>query len=451
MARIFVSLRRKLNNDDAVTITTQLSQILTRPISDSDRKRAALLVLDWTGCAVAGRSEAAGEKIAASFQSETGTCTRIGASPASPQMAALHNGCLGNILEMDDVDKRAVLHAAPTVVPAALAMAEHVEASATDCLDAIVIGYEATIRIGRAVGAGHYAYWHNTATCGPFGAAAAACHLLTGSDIVSALGLAGTQSAGLWQTRHEADSMAKQLHAGHAAQVGVQSAFLSAQGFQGPRSILEGEQGFFAAMCPDADPQDILADFGKDWLIHQTSIKPYSACRHAHAAIDAALMARDAGVKDGENILIETYTDALKFCDRSDPKSVIEAKFSLQHSVAVTLAKGWPELDDFEPENVSDDIQTLRSKIETRQSADISADYPAHYSARLIIDGHSFYAKDAYGDPEAPLSDRVIFNKAVSLLEHSGMTERAATDLCRHAVALSAAPASLTAYTDRLP
>jgi len=158
-------------------------------------------------------------------------------------------------------------------------------------LDAIVIGYEATIRIGRAVGTGHYAFWHNTATCGPFGAAAAACHLLEGSDLRSALGLAGTQAAGLWQTRHEPDSMAKQLHAGHAAHAGVLAAILSKQGFQGPRSILEGEQGFFAAMCPGADPEDVLVNPDSEWLLHETSLKPYPACRHAHPAIDAALKA----------------------------------------------------------------------------------------------------------------------------------------------------------------
>jgi len=219
-----------------MTLTERLVPILVRPISDKDRKRAALLLLDWTGCAVAGSKESAGLKVTAAFPDEVGNCTRIGSSKASPLMAALHNGCLGNVLEMDDVDRQAVLHAAPTIIPAALAMAQQVGASAEDFLDAIVIGYEATIRIGRAVGPGHYAFWHNTATCGPFGAAATACHLLEGSDMVSALGLAGTQAAGLWQTRHEPDSMAKQLHAGHAAHAGVLAAILSKQSFQGPRS-----------------------------------------------------------------------------------------------------------------------------------------------------------------------------------------------------------------------
>jgi 2-methylcitrate dehydratase PrpD len=127
---------------------------------------------------------------------------------ASALGAALGNGGLGNVLEMDDVDKRAVLHPGPVVVPAALAAAQDRGASGEAFLDAIVRGYEAVIRIGRAVGPGHYRYWHNTGTCGPFGSAAAAASLygLSQEQTAWALGLAGTQASGLWQTRHEAAS-----------------------------------------------------------------------------------------------------------------------------------------------------------------------------------------------------------------------------------------------------
>lgn len=423
-----------------MTVTDTLSSLLTRPIAEADRNRARLLLLDWTGCAVAGRAEPAGVKIAAAFADEAGRCTRIGSSPASAQMAALHNGCLGNVLEMDDVDKRAVLHAAPTVIPAALAMAEHVGADVADLLDAIVIGYEATIRIGRAVGPGHYAFWHNTATCGPFGAAAAACHLLPGSDLVSALGLAGTQSAGLWQTRHESGSMAKQLHAGHAAQVGVQSALLSAQGFQGPRSILEGEQGFFKALCPGGDPQDVLADYS-DWLLHETSLKPYPACRHAHPAIDAALSATDTGGP----ITVRTYADALKFCDRPSPETAIEAKFSLQHSVAVCLNKGVPELSDFELDAIADHAAT-RARVSVARNTDFDAAYPAHYGASVEIGGQISTATDALGDPEVPMTGQQVRDKAAGLMTYGGMDDAAANILIEAALT-----GSLDDYRKALP
>jgi 2-methylcitrate dehydratase PrpD len=437
---------------DRPTITEQLVPILARSISDADRARAALLLLDWTGCAVAGRREPAGEKIAAAFENETGDCSRIGSSKSSVLIAALHNGALGNVLEMDDVDKRAILHAAPTVIPAALAMAEHRKSTAKEFLNAIVIGYEATIRIGRAVGKGHYAFWHNTATCGPFGAAAAACYLHKGSDPVSALGLAGTQAAGLWQTRHEPDSMAKQLHAGHAAHAGVLGAMLSAQGFQGPRSILEGEQGFFAAMCPGADPKDILIDPDAGWVLHETSIKPYPACRHAHPAIDATLLLREQfDPYANQEIIVETYADAIKFCDRPNPETQIEAKFSIQHSVAVTMLKGAPALADFELECINDPkIATLRSKVSVRESNRFNNAYPAHYGARVSCDSGTIVAEDAYGDPEKPMSDKAVCKKAETLMVHSGMTDKQSKELCAQALLLSA-DAPLKVYAERLP
>lgn len=422
------------------TVTQDLAELLGQPISDVDRSRANTLLLDWTGCAVAGRTEPAGVKVADAFAEEAGQCSRVGASPAPVQMAALHNGCLGNVLEMDDVDREAVLHAAPTVIPAALAMAEHVGADMDDLLNAIVIGYEATIRIGRAVGPGHYAFWHNTATCGPFGAAAAACHLLKGSDLVSALGLAGTQAAGLWQTRHEPDSMAKQLHAGHAAQVGVQSALLSVQGFQGPRSILEGEQGFFAALCPGADPQDVLGVF-QGWLLHETSLKPYPACRHAHPAIDAALKANYSG----GTITVRTYSDAIKFCDRPDPQSVIEAKFSLQHAVAVAIDKGVPSLSDFGLEAVERHRQT-RQSVTVLEGDAFNADYPAHYGASVEMGGQLFTVCNALGDPEVPMSINQVRTKATGLMQVGGMDE-----LSAHRLMQAAETGSLDDYRKALP
>ena len=428
-----------------MSLTQNLADILDRPISKPDRDRANILLLDWLGCAVAGRREQAGQKISNAFPDEIGPCTRIGGSAGSPLMAALQNGCLGNVLEMDDVDKRAILHAAPTIIPAALAMAEYTNAAPNALLDAIVKGYEVTIRIGRAVGPGHYAYWHNTATCGPFGAAAAACHLLEGSDLVSALGLAGTQAAGLWQTRHEPDSMAKQLHAGHAAHAGVLAAILSVQGFQGPRTILEGEQGFFAAMCPGANAQDVLRDYGEDWLLHQTSLKPYPACRHAHPVIDAA---REIKLSDGP-IVIETYADALKFCDRPDPAPGLEAKFSLQHTAAFTLLFGAPKLADFD-QAALDKTAALRSRISVRQAAEFDDVYPAHFGAAISIGAEKSIVSDAYGDPEFPMQKRDIEAKARTLMQYGGMSEEEAGKLIETVLVLPA-KSSLSGLKELLP
>jgi len=403
------------------TVTQALAEILTRPLSARARERAALLLLDWTGCVLAGRREAAGEKMAAAFTKDAGPCTRIGASSGSALMAALHNGCLGNILEMDDVDRQAILHVAPSVMPAALAATEQVGGTAETFLDAIVMGYEATIRIGRAVGPGHYALWHNTATCGPF------------------------------ETRHEADSMAKHLHCSHAAHAGLLSAMLSVQGFQGPRSILEGEQGFFKALCPGADPQAVLVEPGADWRIHAMSLKPYPACRHAHPVIDATLKIRDGIDPDAvQGLCIETYSDALKFCDRPEPETAIEAKFSLQHCTAVTLLRGVPQLADFEPDVIQDPaITALRAKVSVTASAEFNGRYPDHFGAKVTCGSASASVKDAYGDPENPMSEAAVIDKAKTLMRHGGLSANRADRLCAATLAL-AQGGTVQAYIEAL-
>lgn len=346
-----------------------------------------------------------------------------------PSARAFAWGALGNVLEMDDVDKRAILHPGPTVVPAALALGEASGASGGAVLDALVRGYEAVIRLGRAAGPGHYKFWHSTGTCGPIGAAAACASLLEldREATAHALALAASQAAGFWQTRHEPASLGKQLHTSHAARAGLDAAQLAARGFRGPLSILEGPQGFFAATCPGADAEHVLADYGAGWLIHQVSFKPWPACRHAHAAIDAALAAGGpAAAGEVDAVEVATYADALAFCDKPAPESVIEAKFSLQHSVAVALIRGKPTLADFEPEAIADpELAALRAKIRVRTGKAYEDAYPARYGAGLTLRRQgaeeTFEAPDALGDPENPISLGALAEKARTLMAAGGV------------------------------
>ena len=203
------------------------------------------------GCAVAGRNSETGDVFARSYAN-------------SDVNTAFYWGALGNILEMDDVDKRALLHPGPSIIPAALVSSHMVDADIDLLLDAIVRGYEATIRLGRAVGAAHYSNWHNTGTCGAIGAAAACASLngLESERFAHAMGYAISLSAGLWQTRHSSQSMGKQLHTAHAARLGGEAVQIAKNGFMAPFEILEGEQGFFAAMCSDGRPNAVLDDYG---------------------------------------------------------------------------------------------------------------------------------------------------------------------------------------------
>jgi 2-methylcitrate dehydratase PrpD len=450
------------------SLTEQLSRHLVRPVDAAARARACLAVLDWAGCAVIGAATDTGRAFArlaagggaGAPGGVAGPSRVLGAGRVPVRDAAFINGAYGNIYEMDDVDRQAVLHPGPVVIPAALAMAEALGSGPDALLDAVVRGYEAMVRLGRAMGPAHYRQFHPTATCGAFGAAAAATSLmgLDQAGLAGALGTAATRAAGLWQCRHEPVTT-KQFHTARAAAGGIEAAQLAAIGLGGPRFILEGPQGLFAGMAPDARPAEITAPHDGAWLILGTSIKPWPACRHAHAAIDAALILRaEAQGRMPAAIQVRTFADALTFCDRPDPGSTIQAKFSLQHAVAVTLLGGPPPLAAFEPEVIADPVVArLRAMVTPVVAEPYAGAYPRRFGTGLTItwdDGTTSRAEvpDALGDPENPVDDATVVAKTRTLARAAGLDEQRIGALIQAIEALEGSdPARIAAVTAILP
>jgi 2-methylcitrate dehydratase PrpD len=428
------------------TVSERIVAFTQRSIGDAARRKAILHLIDWMGCTIAGRKTEAGAILRAEDP--------FGGNHATLAFAL---GSLGSILEMDDVHRSALLHPGPVVIAAALAVAP--DGAGKRFLDAIILGYEAMIRLGRSVGAGHYAVFHNTATCGGIGSAMAAGHMLDLGDDnrIWAIGNAMTLAGGLWQCRNE-PVLTKPLHVAEATRRGVQAALLAGRGLTGPRRIFEGPQGFFAAMAQDGDAEAIFADPQSDWLIWETSFKPWPACRHSHAVIDAALALRPAiAGRQIRAIDVETYTDAVLFCDRPSPVTSGEAKFSLQHACAVVFAKGLPELDDFDPGVLArTDFASLRALTSVSASRRFTQAYPAHFGASVTVtleDGDRLEATiaDALGDTENPMDERAILDKFHTLAGWAGLDGAARDTLLSHAYGLAdgGCPARLRA--DLLP
>lgn len=417
----------------AASLTEQLAQRLQQPVDAASRQRAALLLVDWLGCALAALRYPVAQQLHGLVQQQpAGSAVALGAGRRGVADALMLNGALGNVLEMDDVHRGAILHPGPVVIPVALAAAQAEGADADALLDAIVRGYEATIRIGRALGTGHYRYWHPTSTAGAFGAAAAAASVLRlpADALADALGTAGSRTGGLWQMRHE-PVPTKSLHNAEAARSGWLAAQLALAGVRGPRRILEGEQGLFAATAPDALPEQVIADEA-DWLIHSTSLKPWPACRHAHPAIDALLDALApldaAAIAQIQRVDVHTYAEALRFCDRPQPQTELEAKFSLQHALGSILVHGRPQLAHYTAESCSDsEVGAARTRIHVREDAACSARFPAHYGATVVLhlaDGRQLQAErvDAWGDPECPMRAEDVVAKALALAQWGGVS-----------------------------
>ncbi len=395
--------------------------IQEKSIKNNDLEAAAQLTLDAVANALAGRNSAQGRIL-----------LKWAAGRAmDPGREAFLMGALTHILEVDDLHKSSVVHPGCVVIPAAWALARAHGASGHGLLKAIIWGFEATTRVGMAVGPAHYQTWHNTATCGPYGSAAAGAALLglSALEMVHALGNAGTQSAGLWQFL-ESGAMSKHLHAGRGAEAGLVAAELAASGFTGPKDILEGAKGFFKATCPDALPDMVLAEPDAPWQIHATSLKPWPSCRHTHPGIYAAQeLRKKVGNRAIKAVRIDTYKAALALCDRPEPETVYEAKFSLQHCIAAALSGDKVSFASFETEARAA-LSELRGRISLSLNGRYEAAYPLNWGSGVEVDleaGETLTSAtdDAFGDPELPMARGDIITKAEMLMRHGGVREPA--------------------------
>lgn len=405
----------------APTLTEQLTALITsKALAPTDLEQAALFTLDAIANALAGRVTEPG----AILQRWASSNAAIDA-----ERSAFLLGSLTHILETDDLHRASVVHPGCVVVPAAWTVAMREGLRGHAMLRAVLWGFEAATRVGMAVGPAHYRLWHNTATCGPYGSAMATAALLnlSAAATVHALGNAGTQSAGLWQFL-EAGTMTKHLHAGRAAEAGVLAADLARFGFSGPPNILEGAKGWFTATCPDADPLAVVRDADAPWQLLATSIKPWPSCRHTHPSIDAAHeLRRKVGAAAIESIEVETYPAALDVCDRPQPQTDYEAKFSLQHCVAVALTQEPVNFASFD-HAMRTALSDLRARVQVRIAEPYASAYPRAWGGAVSVTLHNgerltVRRTHAKGDPEAALSPVELIAKARMLMSYGAVPE----------------------------
>ena len=403
-----------------------------RGFPDEVLEQARIYVLDWLASGLAGRGTAAGRAVLDYTRAQPAGNCRILGEPVSggsraAEPAAFANGALSHIVEMDDVDRLSIIHPGAVVIPAALAVAEQEKKSGRELLSAIVAGYEVAIRFGSAVGKKHYYHFHNTSTCGVFGAAVAAGWLvgLDAEALSWALGNAGTMASGVWQFNADG-AMSKHLHAGQAAANGIRAAELARRGFTGPTAIVEGERGFFAGFAPEGEPDKVTEDLDlDDFRLPRVSLKPYASCRHTHAAVDASLSLRaELSGRAVEAATVYVYQAAADLCDNEAPSTPYEAKFSLQYCVARALSEGSVGLLDFSV----DDVGPAALSVEVAVDSELDASFPAQFPARLELtldDGERLVKQVRFplGDPENPLSPARVERKLGELAAYGGLSE----------------------------
>ncbi len=398
-------------------------------------------LLDGIGCGLHGHSqpwsrimnrfvkEQKGKREAALWlENFRGPCANI----------ALGLGVMIHAFDFDDYHNAKVHPGAP-IIPAILTVGESVGASGRDVLTAMVAGYETMIRISLATGptASRSRGWHLTGTTGTFGAAAAAGRLygFNGEQMANALGLAGTQSSGLWAFTADG-SMSKRFHAGRAAQSGVMAAELVRKGFTGPTSILEAEDGGFCrATSDEVDLSLITKGLGSRFESGQTNIKPYACCASSHSAVDAVLALKEQHrfeAAEIEKVVVKTARGVQLQCGfEYQAKGVVQAQMSIQYIVAVVLLENAALLEQFSDARIADPaVMALARRVEFVVDPEIDKLYPKQFPNRVEIilkGGRRFETRIdfAKGSVEQPMSFDEVAGKFRSL-SSGAMTESSA-------------------------
>jgi len=274
-------------------------------------------VLDAIGCTLAGASDALVEILLAEMREQGGAerATIIGHKGRLPApAAAIVNGAASHALDFDDVNLAMPGHPSVAILPALLALAEERGSSGAEVLTAFVAGYELQCRIGKVIAPGHYdgLGFHATATVGSFGAAAACAHLmgLDADRFATALGIAGTQAAGL---KSMFGTMCKPLHAGKASYHGYMAAKLAARGFTSRPDVLECGQGFARTHSPDFNPERAFDAPPNGWYVCNNLFKYHASCYMTHAPIEAARKLREQhGIAASDVERIEVHRRSLR-------------------------------------------------------------------------------------------------------------------------------------------
>jgi len=383
-----------------MTFSTQLAQLICamkyEDLPAEAVRWAKISLVDTLGCALAGIDEDTARiarKVLAGARDDGpsliwGTTQRV-----LPLEAATINGTASHALDYDDCNNSMAGHPSAALFPAILAIGEELGRSGRDAILAYVAGFETQARLGHAVHMHHYEKgWHPTATLGIFGATAASARLLRLNEpqTATALGIAVSLAAGV---KANFGTMVKPLHAGQCSRNGLYAALLAKEGFTASAEAFEHKQGFFEvfngaghyaasrALENWANPLEVLAP--------GVGLKQYPCCASTHSAIDAMISLRQQHQLTPEKVArIESVTHerALVHTNRPDPRSTLDAKFSVQYCVARALLHGDVGFAHFEGDAYRDpQVRQLLQRIAARPHAHQPRGMDEHFECEIIV------------------------------------------------------------------
>ena len=398
------------------TLADFVASFPAREIPATTRAMAEDCVLDSVGSAAAGFGTGSAHAVRAASRSLFGpgpATVWYADADASPTAAAFANGMASSALDIDDGHRAAVGHPGASIIPPALATAEVTGAGGDEVLAAIVLGYEAAVRLSAARNMETHLSI-STGRWGAFGAAAAVGRLrgLAPDRLTQALLIAENHAPGL---------LAAHLHGFGGAHVkegiswsvvtGLAALDLAESGFTGYPNTVDLPELY--------DGNQIATDLGKAFWIDRTYFKPYSCCRGIHPAVDAlvALIAENRlSVTDITRVRVDGCVLTVNLNNKVDPPNFEAAQFSVPFALAVAAIDGADALLPLRPELLGRrDLVEFGKRVTLVVDPAIEALFPGQMAGRVVIEanGGSFerYVAHALGDPDNPMGREGIRSK----------------------------------------
>jgi len=413
------------------------------------------VLMDVAGLCVAARSS---DYVQAALRAtaEPGACTLIGhAGGYNVATAALVNGTAAHGEDYDDTFEGGPVHAGAVIIPALLATAERHALTGADLARGIAVGCEVMCRLCTvAPKRVHKAGFHPTAVFGALGAAAgvASALRLDATQWFNALGIAGSMASGIIEYLAEG-AWTKRMHPGWAAQAGYRAARMAQEGFTGPRTLFDGEHGFFHAFANSdgCDFTAMLDGAGRSWLAADIAFKPYACGTMAHPYIDCARKLVAEGVRAEDVAAIECKTAEgivhrlwEPLAAKQNPPNGYAAKFSIPYAIAVGMLRGDAGLIEYEESVVHDPaVRALAGKV--RYVVDPDNPYPRQFTGHVrvtLTNGEVREASQGHfrGGREEPMSAEALEAKFIANCLYGGWSAERARKALGELRTLFAAP-----------
>lgn len=312
-----------------------------------------------------------------------------------PHDAALINAVAAHILEFDDVSAPLRGHPSAILLPALLAAASETAVVGQYIVDAYAIGFEVMLALAERYGARiHKSGWHPTSVLGPVAAATAVCRLnsFDRATTAAAIGIAAAQTAG---SRLQFGHSAKSFQVGCASAAGLRAANAARAGFEASPLSLDAVSGglgdlYTSGSATEEDAVRLELEATPERMhIVRTGLLPklFPVCFGADVPVRAALEAVSHHGGAFESSLLRSVRatvtpETMDPLVHENPRTLDEARFSLNFTVALALVRGQILLDDLHESTLNDpNVQHVMRLI----TVDVVGERGAARSAKVDV------------------------------------------------------------------